>query len=171
MKTGTFAILLLLAMPVPATTYLAPEKFVQQSFDKTPVLEILWLTPALQTGAREILGHPYRALRIRYWRAGDRSAWILNEIGKEKPITIGVVVDGDRIVNVAVLEFRESRGDEVHHPFFTRQFEDLTLSDDLVLSGKVDGITGATLSVNAVTNVTRLALYLDEAAEKHQKDR
>ena len=37
----------------------------------------------------------------------------------------------------------------------------LTLADDGYLSGSVDGITGATLSVRATEKVARLALWLD----------
>ncbi|MDA0792136.1 MAG: FMN-binding protein [Proteobacteria bacterium] len=37
------------------------------------------------------------------------------------------------------------------------------LDSDLQLTGSIDGITGATLSVKAVTNVTRFALYLHES--------
>jgi hypothetical protein len=165
MRYDVFAILMLLAVPASGTTYLAPEQFVEQSFDRTPAMQTLWLTPTLQAGAKKILGHSYGALRIRYWRRGARSLWILNEIGKERPITVGVVVDAGRIANVSVLVFRESRGDEVRHPFFTRQFDRLGLNDNLGLSGRIDGITGATLSVNAVTSVARLALYFDETIE------
>lgn len=160
MRLLQVVILLLLAAKAPGARYLAPGEFVEQSFESEPKMEILWLTAEYQETAREILGHPYKGLRIRYWRAGDRSLWILDEIGKEKPITIGVVIDGSRVSRVAILEFRESRGGEVRHPFFTRQFEDARLEGDLTLSEHIDGISGATLSVNAVTNITRFALYL-----------
>ena len=60
-----------------------------------------------------------------------------------------------------VLAFRESRGWEIRYPFFTEQFSGLTLADDGYLSGPVDGITGATLSVRATEKVARLALWLD----------
>ncbi|HEX2138113.1 MAG TPA: FMN-binding protein, partial [Woeseiaceae bacterium] len=110
---------------------------------------------------KRLLGHEYRSLRVRYWRQGDKTAWILDEIGKELPITIGVVVDGGAISEVRILEFREIRGWEVRYPFFTEQFRgaELTGSD---LSTDIDGITGATLSVGAVTRVAKAALYLHE---------
>jgi uncharacterized protein with FMN-binding domain len=83
------------------------------------------------------------------------------DIGKDKPITLGIVVSGNRIERVDVLAFRETRGWEIRYPFFTNQFSGLTLAPDGYLSDSIDGITGATLSVRAVERVARLALWLD----------
>jgi hypothetical protein len=52
----------------------------------------------------------------------------------------------------------------VRHDFFTNQFKGLTLDDQNNLNGRIDGISGATLSVNALRNLARLALYVDRAA-------
>ena len=97
---------------------------------------------------------------MRYWQSGDRSVWILNEIGKEQPITFGVVIQAGKIERVKVLAFRESRGGEIRHPAFTQQFKDATLVGK-ALDRHIDGVSGATLSVWAMTAVTRLALYLE----------
>lgn len=99
---------------------------------------------------------------MRYWRDGNRTAWILDEIGKELPITIGVVLVDGAIREVRILEFREIRGWEVRYPFFTDQFRGATLTVDGELDTHIDGITGATLSVGAVKRVARAALYLNE---------
>jgi hypothetical protein len=99
-------------------------------------------------------------MRIRYWQQNERSAWILNEIGKEQPITFGVVIDAGKVAHVKVLAFRESRGWEIRYPAFTRQFSNAALVG-LELDRHIDGVSGATLSVWAMTAVTRLALYLD----------
>ena len=99
-------------------------------------------------------------LRVRYWHRDRRTAWILDEIGKERPITVGIVVEDDAASMVRVLEFRESRGWEVRYHFFTDQFNDVRLDRGDELDRQIDGITGATLSVNAVTRAVRLALFL-----------
>lgn len=164
MKWLAYIVLGLIMHQAQAATYLSAEDFVAQSFAAQPVLDTLWMTAEMQTAASEVLGHPYRGLRVRYWHNKLRSVWILDEIGKEKPITIGVVIEDDHIVGVSILAFRESRGWEVRHPFFTAQFRHLGLSKDLGLTGHIDGISGATMSVHAVTNVTRFALYLHRAA-------
>lgn len=153
-----FLLLLVLAMPSRAADA-SLDGFLTASFSgKVPVPQMLWLTPGLKARAAKVLDHPYAGMRVKYWREGNRSAWVIDEIGKERPITIGVVVANGRIEQVQVLAFRESRGGEVRYPFFTRQFANLGLRDGDHLDGHVDGITGATLSVWAVTKVSRLAL-------------
>jgi hypothetical protein len=144
-----------------AGVYLDKEQFIAESFaGLTPTAEKLWVDKEQKEAMAAILGHPYRGLRVRYWGAERRTAWIFDEIGKELPVTIGVVVEDDRIVAVRILVFRESRGGEVKYPFFTGQFEQLALDNELKLTGHIDGITGATLSVRAVKKVARLALYM-----------
>lgn len=147
--------------------YQEPDAFIKEVFAaRPPTTQTLWLTEGLQTEIQRILGHKYPALRLRYWVDGARSAWILEEIGKEQPITVGVVVQQDRIDLVRVLIFRESRGGEVRYPFFTDQFKGMALKDDDRLNRDVDGISGATLSVRALTKLARLALYLHRVAVK-----
>ncbi|HHM06209.1 MAG TPA: FMN-binding protein [Gammaproteobacteria bacterium] len=107
---------------------------------------------------REILGHKLGALRVRYWPRNGRSAWILEETGKEQPITVGLVVENGRLLRLSVLIYRESRGDEVRHPFFTDQFKGARLNGTR-LDRSIDGVSGATLSVRALTRLAALALY------------
>lgn len=108
-----------------------------------------------------ILNHRPASLRLRYWSDAGRTVWILDEIGKELPITTGFVVEKGEIVLTRVLEFRESRGWEVRYDFFTDQFRGASMNGDGKLDRTVDGITGATLSVRAVTRLAQLALLLD----------
>lgn len=83
----------------------------------------------------------------------------MEEIGKELPITIGVVINQNQVEQVKILAFRESRGWEVRYPAFTAQYRDVKITPDNKLDAHIDGITGATLSVRAVSKVTTLALY------------
>ena len=87
---------------------------------------------------------------------------ILDEIGKEKPITVGVIVETGKIQQLKVLSFRESRGWEVKHAFFTRQFDNIGINDKQQLDKPIDGISGATLSVRALKKIARIALYLEQ---------
>ena len=107
--------------------------------------------------------------RIRYWADATRTAWILEEIGKVRPITTGYVVKSGQIERVAVLIYRESRGWEVRHKFFTDQFVGATVDADYRLDRYIDGISGATLSVDALTRLGRLALYLTEEITAENK--
>ena len=154
--------LLMAAFSAVGEEYLGREAFLRQAFgDQPPGMHTLWLTEETRTAAKAALGWAPAALRLRYWQAGERTAWILEDIGKDKPITLGIVVVAARIERVEVLAFRESRGWEIRYPFFTSQFSGLALAPDGYLSQPVDGITGATLSVRAVERVARLALWLD----------
>lgn len=142
--------------------YLTAEEFRAQVFGGVePTPQTLWLSAPMKDAAKEILGHSFAQLRVRYWRHGDRTAWVIDEIGKTHPITIGVAVEGGAVADIRVLEFRESRGEEVRLPFFTGQFRGVGLRPDAgrELDRHIDGITGATLSVRAMQRVARLALY------------
>lgn len=141
------------------TVYQATDAFVQHAFEGTaPQLKTLWLDRELKQGAKSILKHAFASLRVRYWQDGGKTVWILDEIGKERPITLGVVVENDTIVRVKVLTYRESRGGEVRHAFFTNQFIGATLNEKQHLDRGIDGVTGATMSVRAVTRVAQVAL-------------
>ena len=139
-----------------AGRYVETDDYLRSVFPSAvPAPQTLWVTGELREGVERMLGHKFATLRVRYWQNDQRSAWVLDEIGKELPITIGVTVEAGAIDNVRVLEFRESRGWEVRYPFFTDQFASARLGKDERLDRNIDGITGATLSVRAVTRIAR----------------
>ena len=146
-----------------AGRYIETDDYLEGAFPGgVPAPQTLWVSGELRESVESILGHKFAVLRVRYWHDESRSTWILDEIGKELPITIGVTVVDDSIDNVKVLEFRESRGWEVRYPFFTDQFADARLEKGDKLDRHIDGITGATLSVKAVTRIARVALVMHE---------
>ena len=59
---------------------------------------------------------------------------------------------------------RETRGMEIHLPSFLAQFKDNKIDGD-TLAHKVDGIAGATMSVNAMVKMAQLALLLNKKAQ------
>jgi len=159
-----FLVFAMLAIPsARAEVYITPDAFLAAAFTQSPPApELLWLTGALAEQAKAVLGHDLPALQMRYWARDGRSAWILNEIGKTEPITIGIIIENDKITGLSVLEYRESRGGEVRHAFFTNQFIGLALTPETDLSEPVDGISGATLSVRALERMARFALLLHQ---------
>ena len=168
MRAGPILALMLalLSAAAPARAdeiYQTPNAFLAEAFTTLPAPELLDVTPAMRADIERILAHPYRAQRVRYWREGTRTAWILEEIGKYRPITVGLIVENGALATLRVLIYRESHGWEVRHDFFTAQFKGMTLTENNRLSDRVDGISGATLSVNALQNLARLALYFDKA--------
>lgn len=153
--------LLLPVLASAASVYETHTEFLSRAFgDATPKPAIVWLSGEKKSSIRELLGHDYPALRLRYWCQAERSAWILEEIGKELPITVGVIVDKDYIQSLRVLTYRENRGGEVAIPAFTDQFNGVALEADGALDANIDGISGATLSVRALTRLASMALYL-----------
>ena len=148
-------------------TYQTPEAFLAEMFGgSAPSPQVLWIQPEVREQAEKILGHALGVLRLRYWIQAGRYAWILEEIGKEQPITVGIVTAAGHIEQLRVLIFRESRGWEVRHAFFTDQFRGATLDERRQLTTPVDGVSGATFSVSALTRLARLALLLHTAADR-----
>lgn len=78
-------------------------------------MHTLWLTDETREAAKAAVGWVPAGMRLRYWQAGSTTAWILEDIGKEKPITLGIAVSDQRIARVEVLAFRESRGWEIRY--------------------------------------------------------
>ncbi|HET8706133.1 MAG TPA: FMN-binding protein [Pseudomonadales bacterium] len=143
--------------------YLSADAFIEQSFEGVkPNWKMLTLDSALKSQAKQILGHEYAGSRVRYWQAGTKTVWILEEIGKEKPITLGIAVNQNHIDTIQVLVYRETRGGEVAQASFLQQFKAALLQADNKLNKPIDSIAGATLSVHAVTNASRLALLFSQ---------
>lgn len=153
--------LFLIAFSVSARgVYQSDQDFLKEIFNgEIPKSQVVWMRGDIRKKVADILGHNYAGLRIRSWQDDERRAWVLEEIGKTEPITFGIVIADNKVETVKVLAFRESRGDEIRYPAFTKQFKQAELDDDR-LDRHIDGISGATLSVRAMTKVVRLALYL-----------
>ncbi|HSI96460.1 MAG TPA: hypothetical protein VK938_10290, partial [Methylophilaceae bacterium] len=73
--------------------YLTPEQFIAEAAGApAPKPDTLWLTKDVAAQAARILGHAPSQLRQRYWKSSGKTVWVLEEIGKEEPITAGFVV-------------------------------------------------------------------------------
>ena len=167
----------LVAFPQAAVADSASKRtaFLSQAFNSEPVSkpQSLWLTKEVKQELKSLFDYEVGVLRVRYWLQGDTTAWVLDEIGKEQPITMGLAIDASGVKSIQVLEYRESRGGEIQYPFFTQQFDHAVLkqsNDKLKLDRNIDGITGATLSVRAMTKVAKVALYLHSKVTKTKPD-
>lgn len=153
-----------------AQQYLTAEQFIAEIFQagsekNIPKQDVLWVNREIASQAEKILGHAPNQLRQRYWKVGGKSVWIFDEIGKEEPITAGFVVSDGKLSQARILTYRESRGGEVRYPAFLKQYQGLELQPDYHLNRNIDGISGATLSVNAMNRMARLALYFDRMSQ------
>ena len=146
--------------------YQTEEDFLLEVFSgKVPKQKKLILKSKLREPIEKILKHPYSGMRVKYWQDDSKTVWILEEVGKEYPITFGMVVNNGKIAKAKVLIFREIRGWEVKYPAFTRQFIGATF-DGKKLDKNIDGVSGATLSVWAMTKIAKIALVLDAYVNK-----
>ncbi len=116
----------------------------------------------LQTKSR--LRFPEKEYRFFLGKTKDKVdgyAVILNEIGKHEYITfiVGISAKGE-VTEVAVMEFRESRGGEVQEQRFLRQFRGKKASDAIQVDRDIVNYTGATLSSHAIARGVKKALLL-----------
>lgn len=106
MKT-LIALLSLFLLPLTQTqaaqsVYQSPADFVTQALGDQSKgqakAKVFWFNAEQRQVIEEILAHDFRPLRTRYWQQGDDTVWILEEIGKEAPITVGIQVRHGRFI-------------------------------------------------------------------------
>lgn len=79
--------------------------------------------------------------------------------GKDQPITFLVAIDtADHLRDIDILVYREPYGGEVAYEAWRRQFRGKSAEDPLQAGRDIRTISGATISVNAVTLGVRKAL-------------
>ena len=91
-------------------------------------------------------------------------ALVAEEIGKFKPITFIVRVSNEgKVERIEVMVYRETVGAEVRKQRFLRQFKNKSVKDSLRMNRDILNITGATMSVQALTaGVKKALVILDE---------
>ncbi len=159
--TGLLGCLLVLLANTPVQAAVPEEflHFLKESFGTDrPRIQRLWLNEQQRNQAGKLLQRPVRMRSLRYWGDATHSVWLLNEIGKERPITTAIEIRNSRVKRVRVITYRESRGGEVQADWFLNQFHGLTREHLGTLHKAVDSISGATLSVNALKKQVSLAL-------------
>ncbi len=127
-------LLLALIRPVPGlaediNVLMSTEDFLAHAFDGQYQSDIVWITPSFRRQLEQAMNSSFRGARVRYWRNGNRSAWVLERIGKERPITAG-----------------SNR-----------------------LNRHIDGITGATLSVDAMKRMATASLLMAKESATPQQ--
>ena len=97
-------------------------------------------------------------------------AVICEEIGKHRPITFIVAAyPNGSVKDVALMMYREPVGEEVRYRPFLKQFSGKSLANPIFPRRDIKNVTGATLSVRAMSRGVRKALafiqlaYLDPA--------
>jgi hypothetical protein len=163
---ATLALTALISSPLVAMESKVSQYLHSVFGQDLPKAKAIWLTGDLKGKVTQALGSAPSKLREKVWQKDQTQVFILEQIGKVKPITTAwKVVDG-KILETKVLIYRESRGGEVRFPFFTDQFQGVGLKSPEKLNHDIDGISGATLSVWAMKKMARQALVLHQHLDK-----
>ena len=169
MKTAALAFCLILVLPASAETYLSEQQAVKVALpDAASVIpEQKQLTAGQRDSLQKASGlrfpEPNYKFLVGHDKAGKTTGYalILNEVGKEEPITFIVGVTPEGIAGeVAVMEYRESRGSEIHEKRFTHQFKGKKSTDAIQVNHDIINYTGATLSSHAMARGVKKALLL-----------
>jgi len=86
-----------------------------------------------------------------------------NVLGKSLPITYLTCFNMDgQLINAHIVKYREDYGYEVGNRRWLNQFLGLDVSSDYKVGKNIDGISGATISVNSVTRgINRSAIIVE----------
>ncbi len=87
-----------------------------------------------------------------------------NVIGKSMPITFFVLLDVEgNIISTNIIKYREPYGGAVSNDNWNEQFTGKNSGSDFTVGKSVNGISGATISVNSVTKgIRKIALLYEE---------
>ncbi len=87
-----------------------------------------------------------------------------NVIGKSMPITFLVLLDAEgNIISTNIIKYREPYGVAVSNDNWNEQFSGKNSGSDFTVGESVNGISGATISVNSVTKgIRKIALLYEE---------
>jgi hypothetical protein len=160
-STKLLLLLLVFQQQLFANDVSETKQFLNQIFhNEIPNPQRFWVNKDNQAKIKQLFNPSQIKLSYRYWQKDITTVWILDEIGKERDITTGIVITDNKVDKVEVLVYRESRGGQVQNSRFTQQYQNT--SSDTNFIKEIDSISGATLSVNALNKQVQLALWLTQ---------
>ena len=147
----------------PAAVFPEAKRFQRAEIEATPELRermrrhLNGTTPSLWE-ERYVVFHAFDGERL----LGD--AFLVEEIGKHRPISFVVGLRPDRTVeDVAVMAYREAFGGEIRTRRFLAQYHGKGSADPLRTYHEVMNVAGATLSVDAASRAVKKAQALSAA--------
>lgn len=95
--------------------------------------------------------------------------FVVNEIGKEMPITFFVCLNIDSSIRfIEVLRYRETRGGEIRSKMFLKQFVGKNPNNNLLVGNDIRNIRGATLSAWATSRAVRKAFAIKKSIDNSE---
>lgn len=171
---GLFAPLLLAGQGMGTEVYLTLEEAPRTVFPEADRWERkdIPVAAALSQRIKQLVGRAkptiWEPFYISFIASKDGQvigyAVICEEIGKHRPITFiaGVTPDG-KVKDVAIMMYREPQGGEIRRTSFLKQFSGKQLSNAIMPRQDIRSLSGATLSVRAMSRGVRKALAVVQA--------
>ena len=137
----------------------ATEKYIISQFDVdvSIYMHTLKLDAELEVLVQNKVKQRFYRDELYYWTISNNDTTIAyalmdNVLGKSMPITFLVImgIDG-RIINLDVIKYREAYGGEVGNKNWLAQFTNFTDTSQITEGKNINGISGATISVNSLS--------------------
>ena len=153
----------------------AAEKFVVTQFSDNVNLSMhtLKLAPKLKSNIQNSVKQIFYRDNLYYWKITNQDstlayAFLDNVIGKSMPITFLVIINQKgEIMASHVVKYREAYGGEIGNKNWLSQFNKLTNSSEYIVGKNIDGISGATISVNSLSKgIQKIAVLFSLIEDK-----
>lgn len=134
------------------------------------------IPPEIKRGVEQAAEQRFFKDKIYYWTISDGDSMVGlaaldNVMGKAMPITILVIFDNEGIIlKSEIVKYREAIGGEVSNKRWLKQFIGLSQTDLLDPKTRIDGISGATISVKSVSKGFKKLTLLFPEIKKHAQD-
>ena len=158
MKT-VFVLLVCSCMWAESPIKAAAEKFIVTQFSDNVNLSMhtLKLAPELKVLVQNKVKQRFYRDELYYWNISNNDTTIAyalmdNVLGKSMPITFLVILNNEgNILASEVIKYREAYGSEVGNKNWLAQFTHFNDTTDFKVGKDIDGISGATISVNSLS--------------------
>ena len=137
----------------------AAEKYIISQFDVDVSINMhtLKLDAKLKALVQNKVKQRFYRDELYYWNISNNDttiayALIDNVLGKSMPITFLVILNNEgNILASEVIKYREAYGSEVGNKNWLAQFTHFSDTTDFKVGKNIDGISGATISVNSLS--------------------
>ena len=137
----------------------AAEKYIISQFDVdvSIYMHTLKLDSELKVLVQNKVKQRFYRDELYYWNISNNDTTIAyalmdNVLGKSMPITFLVILNNEgNILASEVIKYREAYGSEVGNKNWLAQFTHFNDTTDFKVEKNIDGISGATISVNSLS--------------------
>ena len=137
----------------------AAEKYIISQFDVNVsiYMHTLKLDAELEVLVQNKVKQRFYRDELYYWTISNNDTTIAyalmdNVLGKSMPITFLLILNNEgTILASKVIKYREAYGGEVGNKNWLAQFTNFTDTSQITVGKNIDGISGATISVNSLS--------------------